>query len=80
MFPYHSIHKNTCKFPQYFEQTVELLCQLLNVHGVNEVGQTEMHMSEPLGSESSFFELEISTENLKRYKSPGTDLIPAKLI
>jgi hypothetical protein len=32
-------------------------CQLLNVHGVNDVRQTEMHTAEPLVSESSCYEV-----------------------
>jgi len=34
-------------------------CQVLSVHDVNDVRQTEMHTAEPLVSESSFFEVEI---------------------
>jgi len=54
--------------------------QLLNVHGVNDVGQTEMHTAEPQVPELSAFEVEISTEKLKSYKSPGIDQNPAELI
>jgi hypothetical protein len=50
-------------------------CHLLNVHGVNDVRQTEIHTAEPSSSE-----VEIAIEKLKRYKSPGIDKIPAKLI
>jgi hypothetical protein len=66
----HSI-LNRCK--NYF-------CQLLNVHGVNDVRETEIHTAEPLVPEPSFSELEIATEKFKRYKSPGIDQIPAELI
>jgi hypothetical protein len=55
-------------------------CQLLNVHGVNAVKQTEIHTAEPLVPEPSSFEVEIAIEKLKRYKSPGTDQILAELI
>jgi hypothetical protein len=55
-------------------------CQLLNVHGVNDVRQTEIHTAEPLVPEPSSSEAEIATEELKRYKSPGIDQIPAELI
>jgi hypothetical protein len=48
-------------------------CQLLNVHGVNDVGQTEMQTAEPLVSERSCSKIEIAVEKLKRYKSPGGD-------
>jgi hypothetical protein len=37
-------------------------CQLLNVHGVNDVGQTEINTAEP-----SFIEAEIAIEKFKRY-------------
>jgi len=37
--------------------------QLLTVHGVNDVSQTEMHTAEPLVSEQSAFEVELATEN-----------------
>jgi hypothetical protein len=55
-------------------------CQLLNVHGVNDVRQTKIHTAEPLVPEPSFSEVEIAIEMLERYKSPGIDQIPAELI
>jgi hypothetical protein len=55
-------------------------CQLLNVHGVNVVRQTEIHTAEPLAPEPSSSEVEIAIEKMKRYKSPGIDQIPAELI
>jgi hypothetical protein len=55
-------------------------CQLLNIHGVNDVTQMEMHTAEPLVPTHSSFKVEITTEKLKRYKSPGTDQILAELI
>jgi hypothetical protein len=54
--------------------------QLLNVHGVNDVRQTEIHTAEPLVPETSSSEVEIAIEKLKRCKSPGIDQIPAELI
>ena len=54
--------------------------QLLNVHGVYDDRQTEIHTAEPLVTETSAFEFEMATEKLKRHKSPGTDEIPAELI
>jgi hypothetical protein len=54
--------------------------QLLNVHGVNDVRQTEIHTAEPLVPEPSDSEVEMAIEKLKRHKSPGTDQIPAELI
>jgi hypothetical protein len=43
-------------------------CQLLNVHGVNDVRQTEIYTAEPLVPEPSSSEVEIAIEKLKRYK------------
>ena len=45
--------------------------QLLNVHGVNDVRQTETHTAEPLVPGPSAFEVEKATEKLKIQKSPG---------
>jgi hypothetical protein len=42
--------------------------------------QTEIHTAEPLVPEPSSFEVETTTEKLKRHKSPGTDQFSAKLI
>jgi hypothetical protein len=47
--------------------------QLLNVHRVNDVRQTEIHTAASLTLQPSSFEGEIATEKLKRYKLPGTD-------
>jgi len=54
--------------------------QLLNVHGFNDVWQTEIHTAEPLVPESSDFEFEIVIEKLNRHKSPSIDQIPAEFI
>ena len=54
--------------------------QLLNVHGVRDVRQTETHTAEPLVPEPSAFEVELAIEKLKSHKSPGIDQIPAELI
>jgi len=54
--------------------------QLLNVHGVDEVRQAEIHTEEPLVPEPSAFEFELAIEKLKSHKSPGIDQIPAELI
>jgi hypothetical protein len=56
----------------------KLFSQLLNVHGVNYVRQTEMYTTEPLVPEPSAFQFELAIEKLKRHKSPGIDQIPAK--
>jgi hypothetical protein len=52
----------------------------LNVHGVNDVRQTEVHSAERLVPGPSAFEVELAVEKLKRYKSPGSDQIPAELM
>jgi len=54
--------------------------QLFNVHGVNNVRQTEIHTAEPLVTEPSAFEVEMVIDELKRHKSSGIDQIPADLI
>jgi hypothetical protein len=54
--------------------------QVLNVHGVHDVRQIDIHTAEPLVPESSLVEVEIAIGKLKRYISPGTDNIPAELI
>ena len=56
------------------------LSQLLNVHGSSDVKQTEIHKAEPLVHELSAFEIEMSTEKLKRHKSPRIEQTPAELI
>ena len=54
--------------------------QLLNVHGVHDVRQTETHTAQPLVPEPSAFGDELAIEKLKSHKSPGIGLIPAELI
>jgi len=56
------------------------LSQLLNIHEVNDVRQTELHTAEPLVSKPSAFEVELAVETLKSHKSPGIDRIPAECI
>jgi hypothetical protein len=53
--------------------------QILNVHNVSDVRQIEIHMAEPLIPGPSHLEVEISIAKLKKYKSPGSDQIPAEL-
>jgi hypothetical protein len=54
--------------------------QLLNVHNVNEVRQTEVHTAELLVLGPSRLEVEIAIPKFKKYKSPGSGHIPAELI
>jgi len=53
---------------------------ILNVHGVKDVGQTEVHIAEPLVPEPSAAEVQLATDKLKSHKSPGIDKIPVELI
>jgi hypothetical protein len=54
--------------------------QVLNVHGVHDVRQMDIHTAVPLVPEPSHVEVEIAMGKLKSYKSPDTDQIPAELI
>jgi hypothetical protein len=54
--------------------------ELLNVYGVIDFRQTEIHTTEPLVPELSSCEFEMAIENLKRDESPGFDQIPAELL
>jgi hypothetical protein len=47
---------------------------------VNDDRQNKIHTAEPLVPVPSPFEVETANEKLKRYKPPGCDQIPAKLI
>jgi hypothetical protein len=47
---------------------------------MSDVRQTEMHTAEPLIPQPRTFKVETATEKLERYKSPGTDQIPAEMI
>jgi hypothetical protein len=47
--------------------------EVLNVHGVHDVRQMDIHTAEPLVAEPSLVEVEIAIGKLKSYKSPGTD-------
>jgi hypothetical protein len=50
-----------------------LFNQMLNVHGVRNVRQMDIHTAEPLAAEPSLVEVKIAIGKLKSYKSPGTD-------
>jgi hypothetical protein len=54
--------------------------QILNVHGVSEVRQAEIHTAETLVPQPSALEVELAIEKLKSHKSPGIDQITAELI
>jgi hypothetical protein len=53
---------------------------VLNVHGVHDVRQMDIHTAKPLIPEPTLVGMEIAIGKLKSYKSPGTDNIPAELI
>jgi hypothetical protein len=53
------------------------LSLLLKVHTVNDIRQMEKYTAEPLVPDPSHFEVEIATAKFKKYKSPGSDQIPA---
>jgi hypothetical protein len=55
--------------PQYFDRWRTEFSQLLNVHGVNDVRQMEIHTVEPLMGESNAFEVDVAIGKLKRHKS-----------
>ena len=50
------------------------------MHGVNDVGQAEIHTAGPLVPELSATEFELAIDKLKSHKSPGICQIPAELI
>ena len=50
------------------------------MHGIKDVGQTEIHTAEPLVPDPSASEVELAIEKLKSHKSPGIDQIPVELI
>jgi hypothetical protein len=53
---------------------------VLYVHEVQDVRQMDVHTAEPLVPELNLVEVDIVIGKLKRYKSPGTDQIPAESI
>jgi hypothetical protein len=54
--------------------------QLLNVHNVSDVRQIEIYTAKALVPGPSHLEVEIAITKLKKYKSTGSDQIPAELI
>jgi hypothetical protein len=51
-----------------------------DVHNVTDVRQLEVHTAEPLVPGPSRLDVENAIAKLKKYKSPGSDLIPTELI
>ena len=66
-------HSILARWRNYFSQ-------ILNVHGVNDDRQTEIHTADPLVPQPSASEVELVIEKLKSHKSPGIDQMPAELI
>jgi hypothetical protein len=54
--------------------------QLLNIQRVSGVKQKKIRTAEQLVLDSSPFGIEIASTDLKKYKSQGSDQIPAKVI
>jgi hypothetical protein len=54
--------------------------QVLNVHGLHDVRQTDIHLAEPLVPETSLVEVEFVIGKFKRYKSTGSNNIPAEFM
>ena len=54
--------------------------QLLSIHEVNDVRQTDIHTAELLVPEPRALEVELAIEKPNSHKSPGTDQIPVNLI
>jgi hypothetical protein len=53
---------------------------LLNAYRVSYIRQIDTHTDVPLVPDPGSFDVEIAIANLKRYKSAGSDQIPAELI
>jgi hypothetical protein len=66
-------HKSLNRWKNYF-------CELLSVHEVGGIRQTEMHTAEPFVPNPSASEVEVATGKLKSYKSASVDQIPGELI
>jgi hypothetical protein len=57
---------------------VEDTLLLLNVYNVSDARQIEIHTAEPLVPDLSHLEVEIAIVEVEKYKSPGSDQIPAE--
>jgi hypothetical protein len=58
----------------------KLFLQILNVHGVNDVRQIQIHTAQPLVPEPSASDVKLAIEKQKSNKLSGIDQIPAELI
>ncbi|KAJ4447440.1 hypothetical protein ANN_09447 [Periplaneta americana] len=68
--------------PSILNRWKNYFAQLLNVHrpNRNDRDEIEIQTAEPFIPQPTLSEVEIAIENLKNYKSPGIDQIPAELI
>ncbi|KAJ4435216.1 hypothetical protein ANN_23794 [Periplaneta americana] len=68
--------------PSILNRWKNYFAQLLNVHrpNRNDRDEIEIQTAEPFIPKPTLSEVEIAIENLKNYKSPGIDQIPAELI
>jgi hypothetical protein len=57
----------------------ELLLSIIECSYVSDVTLIEIHTAKPLVPGPSHLEVKISIAKLKKYKSPGSDQIPAEL-
>jgi hypothetical protein len=49
------------------------------VHNISDIRQTEVHRAVPLVAGPSHLEVEIVIAKFRKYKSPGSDQIPAEM-
>jgi hypothetical protein len=66
--------------PRVLNKWKNFFNQVLNVHGVHDVRQVDIHSAEPLVPEPSLVEVKICIGKLKSYKSLATDQVSAVLI
>jgi hypothetical protein len=52
----------------------------LNVHNISDIRQIGVHTAEPLAPGPSRLEVETAIAKLIKYRSPGSDQIPAEMI
>jgi hypothetical protein len=60
-------------FQNILNRSKNYFSQLLNLHNVSDIGQIDVHTTEPLVPGPSRLQVEISVAKLKKYKSPGSD-------
>jgi hypothetical protein len=63
-----------------FNRWKNYFLHLLNIHRVRDVRQVKIHTTQPLVLHPSPLEAEILIAKFKRYKSPGSNQIPAEMI